>query len=116
MRTYYIYIMASRSRVLYVGVTNDLARRVNEHKRGLIPGFTSKYRVTRLVYFQEFADIHDAIAREKAIKGWKRSRKVRVVESRNPRWEDLAENWFRLSPSEKQILRAFGAQDDKLAR
>ena len=65
MRTYYIYIMASRSRVLYTGVTNDLTRRVNEHKRGLNAGFTSKYRVTRLVYFEEFTDIRDAIAREK---------------------------------------------------
>ena len=84
MPTYYIYIMASRSRVLYIGVTNDLARRVNEHKRGLDAGFTSKYRVTRLVYFEEFADIRDAIAREKAIKGWKRSRKITLVEARNP--------------------------------
>ena len=94
MRTYYIYIMASRSRVLYAGVTNDLARRVNEHKRGLNAGFTSKYRVTRLVYFEAFADIRDAIAREKAIKGWKRSRKIRLVEERNPAWEDLAREWF----------------------
>ena len=87
--TYYIYIMASRSRVLYVGVTNDLARRVNEHKQGLTAGFTSKYRVTRLVYFEEFADIRDAIAREKQIKGWRRSRKVSLIESRNPTWQDL---------------------------
>jgi putative endonuclease len=65
VRTYYVYIMASRSRVLYTGVTNDLARRVNEHKRGLNAGFTSKYHVTRLVHFEEFADIRDAIAREK---------------------------------------------------
>jgi putative endonuclease len=90
MRTYYVYIMASRSRVLYAGVTNDLARRVNEHKRGLNAGFTSRYRVTRLVYFEEFADIRDAIAREKAIKGWRRSRKISLVEARNPTWEDLA--------------------------
>jgi putative endonuclease len=92
MRTYYIYIMASRSRVLYIGVTNDLARRVNEHKRGFNAGFTSRYRVTRLVYFEEFADIRDAIAREKAIKGWKRSRKISLVEARNPPWEDLAKD------------------------
>jgi putative endonuclease len=96
MRTYYIYIMASRSRVLYVGVTNDLTRRVNEHKRGLNAGFTSRYRVTRLVYFEEFGDIRDAIAREEVIKGWKRSRKIRVVEERNPAWEDLAREWFSL--------------------
>ena len=91
MRTYYVYIMASRSRVLYVGVTNNLPRRVNEHKRGLVAGFTSRYRITRLVYFEEFADIRDAIAREKEIKGWVRSRKVRLIDGRNPTWEDLAE-------------------------
>ena len=90
MRTYRVYIMASRSRVLYTGVTNDLLRRVVEHKRGLIPGFTSKYRITRLVYFEAFADIRDAIAREKEIKGWVRARKIRLIEERNPTWEDLA--------------------------
>ena len=90
MGTFYVYIMASRSRVLYVGVTNDLARRVNEHKQDLVPGFTTKYRVTRLVYFSEFADIRDAIAREKEIKGWVRTRKTQLIESRNPTWEDLS--------------------------
>ena len=90
MHTYYVYIMASRSRVLYVGVTNDLARRVHEHKQGLVPGFTSKYRVTRLVHFEGFPDIRDAIAREKAIKGWKRSRKISLIKLHNPTWEDLA--------------------------
>ena len=89
MRTYYVYIMASRSRVLYVGVTNDLARRVNEHRCARNKGFTSRYRVTRLVYFEEFMDIRDAIAREKAIKSWRRSRKVLLIEARNPSWEDL---------------------------
>jgi len=89
MRTYYIYIMSSRSRTLYVGVTNDLARRVIEHKRGQVSGFTRTYRVTRLVYFEQFDDIRDAIAREKALKGWKRWRKVGLIEDRNPTWEDL---------------------------
>lgn len=91
MNTYYIYIMASRSRVLYIGVTNDLARRVSQHKLGLLAGFTSKYRVTRLVHFEEFADIRDAIAREKEIKGWKRSRKTSLIETRNATWEDLGD-------------------------
>jgi putative endonuclease len=90
MRTFHVYILASRSRVLYVGVTNDLARRVNEHKRGSVPGFTTRYRVTRLVYFEEFADVRDAIVREKEIKGWTRSRKIRLIENRNPTWEDLS--------------------------
>jgi putative endonuclease len=66
---------------------------MNEHKQGLIPGFTSRYRVTRLVYFEEYADIREAIAREKQLKGWSRSRKIRLVQSRNPTWEDLAEKW-----------------------
>jgi putative endonuclease len=88
MRTFCVYIMASRSRVLYTGVTNDLARRVHEHKQGLIPGFTSTYCITRLVYFEEFTDIRDAIAREKQIKGWVRARKIRLIELHNPTWEN----------------------------
>ena len=95
MRTYFVYLMASRSRVLYVGVTNDLTRRASEHKRGLTAGFTSRYHITRLVYFEELADIRDAIAREKVIKGWVRSRKLAMIERRNPTWEDLAEKWFQ---------------------
>ena len=94
MRTYYVYIMASRSRVLYTGVTNDLARRVCEHKRGLTPGFTSRYHVTRLVYFEEFGHVRDAIAREKQLKDWVRVRKMRLIEQKNPTWEDLADTWF----------------------
>ncbi|HET9708910.1 MAG TPA: GIY-YIG nuclease family protein [Gemmatimonadales bacterium] len=80
MRTFYVYIMASRSRVLYVGVTNDLARRVREHRQSTIPGFTTRYRVSRLAYFERFVDIRDAIAREKEIKGWVRSRKVLLID------------------------------------
>ena len=72
------------------GRTNDLARRVIEHQQGYNEGFTSRYRVTRLVYFEEFADIREAIAREKTIKGWKRSRKIGLIEGRNPTWEDLS--------------------------
>ena len=95
MRCYCVYIMASRSRVLYVGVTNDIVRRVDEHKRGLVPSFTSKYHITRLVYFERFADVRDAVAREKEIKGWVRARKIRLIEERNPTWEDLACHWFQ---------------------
>ena len=90
IRTYVTYILASRTRVLYTGVTNDLTRRVNEHRHGLVAGFTSRYCATRLVYFEEFTDIRVAIAREQEIKGWKRSRKTTLIESRNPTWEDLA--------------------------
>jgi putative endonuclease len=81
-------------------VTNDLSRRVHEHKQGLTPSFTKRYRVTRLVYFEEFTDIRDAIAREKQIKGWLRSRKASLIEGRNPAWDDLAEKWFRTRTSE----------------
>ena len=94
MRTYFVYILASRSRTLYVGVTNDLARRVDEHQQGLTAGFTSKYRVTRLVYFEQFVDIRDAIAREKELKGWRRSRKVRLIEESNVTWDDLSSHLF----------------------
>ncbi|HWH04461.1 MAG TPA: GIY-YIG nuclease family protein [Gemmatimonadales bacterium] len=100
MRNYCVYIMANRARVLYVGVTNDLARRVGEHKRGLVRGFTSRFHVTRLVHFEEFVDIRDAIAREKELKGWRRSRKIELIEQQNLEWQDLAERWFRIqSPS-----------------
>jgi putative endonuclease len=94
VRAFYVYILASRSRVLYTGVTNDLARRVHEHKSNLVAGFTSRYRITRLVHFEEFANVGDAIAREKQIKGWVRARKVRLIEENNPTWEDYAERWF----------------------
>jgi putative endonuclease len=99
MRTYYVYIMASRSRVLYVGVTNNLARRVSEHRTGSPGSFTSRYRVTCLVYFEEFRYILDAIAREKQLKGWRRSRKVDLIERRNPAWEDLSRGWVLPPPS-----------------
>ncbi len=89
-RSYWTYILASTSRVLYVGVTNDLARRVAEHRAGEGGAFTRRYRVRRLVYAEEHRDPRDAIAREKAIKGWRRARKVALIESGNPEWRDLA--------------------------
>ncbi|NPV09099.1 MAG: GIY-YIG nuclease family protein [Anaerolineae bacterium] len=82
--------MASWSRTLYVGVTNDLQRRVTEHKARMMPGFSAKYHTTRLVWYQEFQDVHEAIACEKRIKGWRRSKKLALIESANPDWEDLA--------------------------
>src|SRR5256885_2490816 len=94
MLTYWVYIMASRSRVLYTGVTNDLGRRVHEHKEGVTTGFTQKYRINRLVYFEEFTDIRDAIGREKQIKGWVRSRKIKLIEERNPLWDELSPLFF----------------------
>jgi putative endonuclease len=94
MRTYYVYIMASSTCTLYVGVTNDLERRVFEHKQGLVPGFTRRYGVKRLVHYEDTNDVSVAIAREKQIKGWRRSKKVDLVESMNPGWRDLSDGWY----------------------
>lgn len=97
----YVYIMANRTRTMYTGVTNDLERRVWEHKTGFDPhSFTSQYKLTRLVYIAEFARFDDAIAFEKRIKGKSRAWKMGLVEERNPRWNDLAWDWFPdLKPS-----------------
>ena len=80
MREYFVYVMASRSRRLYTGVTNDLLRRVWQHKTGAVDGFTRRYRVTQLVYFEQTSDVHSAIAREKQLKRWPRIRKARLIE------------------------------------
>jgi putative endonuclease len=85
--------MASRSRTLYTGVTNNLERRVVEHQRGLVPGFTTQYRIERLVYFEVFGDIRRAIGREKQIKGWLRCKKIALIQTMNPGWADLSEGW-----------------------
>jgi putative endonuclease len=94
-RVYYTYIMGSIAGVLYVGVTSDLTTRVTQHKSGCVPGFTSWYRVTRLLYFEEFATPTDAIAREREVKGWRREKKSDLIATRNPKWEDLSEEWFK---------------------
>jgi putative endonuclease len=91
---YYVYIMTNVSRTLYTGVTNNLERRVYEHKCKLVPGFTNQYNITRLVYFETTPDVIAAVAREKQIKGWRRSKKVALIESVNPLWEDLSTGWF----------------------
>jgi len=90
-RTYFVYILASRSRNLYTGVTNNLQRRIVEHREGVVPGFTARYRILRLVHFELFADIRYAIAREKEIKAWRREKKIWLIERHNPTWEDLAQ-------------------------
>ncbi len=95
-RRYYVYIMASKSRVLYTGVTGNLQRRVLEHKYDTEPGFTTDYRIHRLVYYETFHYIGNAIAREKEIKGWLRSKKVALIRSFNPTWEDLSEGWGKM--------------------
>ena len=94
MKTYYMYIMASASRTLYTGVTNNLERRVSEHQRKLIPGFTSQYNINRLVHYEVFRDIRAAITREKEIKGWRRIKKIALIESTNRDWKDLSDGWY----------------------
>lgn len=93
-REYYVYLLASRSGVLYVGVTNDLQRRVWEYRSGAADGFTKRYRVHRLVWFESGGDVVSAIEREKQIKAWRRGKKVALIEAGNPAWDDLAEEWF----------------------
>ena len=90
---YYFYIMASESGTLYVGVTNNLERRVFEHKSGAVEGFTSKYNCHKLVYFEETGSIEAAIAREKQVKKWRRDKKTVLIRLINPGWRDLAEGW-----------------------
>lgn len=92
-KTYLVYIMASRSKTLYTGITSGLERRVYQHKKHLVPGFTAKYRIERLVYFEIHGDVGTAIAREKQIKAWTRAKRVALIESQNPTWLDLAEDW-----------------------
>ena len=93
MRSYWVYIMSGRTRTLYIGVTNNIERRVYEHRKKSVPGFTSKYCLDRLVYFEEHVDIREAVGREKQIKPWRREKKVALLESLNPRWRDLSRDW-----------------------
>jgi putative endonuclease len=93
MKNYWVYIMSGRTRALYVGVTNDIERRTYEHRNTCVPGFTSKYHLDRLVYFEEHADVRDAIQREKQIKSWRREKKAALIESLNPKWRDLSLDW-----------------------
>jgi putative endonuclease len=91
MKTYYVYILASHKHgTLYIGVTNDLGRRIWEHKTSMVKGFTSQYAVKQLVYFEETDSIDAAIAREKQLKNWKRDWKIQLIEKGNPDWKDLA--------------------------
>src|SRR4051812_49683592 len=97
MKTYCVYIMAGASGVIYIGVTNDIERRVVEHKSKSVPGFSARYNLTKLVYFEMFGDVRAAISREKELKGWVRRRKVALIESMNPQWGDL-------SPDDRRLL------------
>ncbi len=94
-KRYYVYIISSKSRVIYVGVTGSLMTRVLQHKTGEVEGFTSRYNVGRLVYYEVFRYVNNAIARETEIKKWRREKKTALIEEANPTWEDLAEDWGR---------------------
>jgi putative endonuclease len=93
-KQWYVYILTNNSSTLYVGVTNDLERRVYEHKQKLVPGFTSQYNVSQLVYYEVYDRPIDAIEREKQLKNWRREKKVALIRAENPRWLDLAADWF----------------------
>ena len=88
-----MYILANKGRMLYTGITNDLERRIWEHKNHQANGYTKKYDIARLVYYEDTINVLSAIAREKQIKGWLRKKKIELIESINPTWEDLSENW-----------------------
>jgi putative endonuclease len=98
---YFVYIVASRSRTLYIGVTNDLVCRVREHREGKADSFTTKYRIHRLVYFERFEWIDRAIEREKYLKHFLRQEKIDLIQSTNPTWEDLAQTYFPAYSSRK---------------
>jgi putative endonuclease len=91
---YYVYIMTNRSKTPYTGVTNDLLRRVWEHKQGEESGFCAKYKLDRLVYFERFQYVGNAITREKRIKGWLRIKKIALIVVQNPAWRDLSDGWY----------------------
>ena len=102
-KRYFVYIMSNPSRTLYTGITNSIRRRVRQHREKLIDGFTAKYNVTRLVYFESFGDVRNAIEREKQIKAWTRAKRVSLIEAVNPKWDDLSREWdqpqtFRFTP------------------
>ena len=106
MAEYYVYIMASHRGTLYTGVTNDLERRAYEHRSGLGGAFTKKYNVSKLVYYESTSDVVSAIEREKQIKAWRRSKRVALIESANPYWEDLTQGWQEHPPSPDPSLRS----------
>ena len=102
MRAYHIYILASRSRRLYVGMTSALERRVWQHRAGQV-ACTRKYRMSRLVHVETTTNVHEAVAREKQLKKWRREKKIALIERSNPLWHDLAEGWTGPSPTEQQV-------------
>jgi putative endonuclease len=117
MKTYYVYILTNRSGTLYVGVTNDIYRRLEEHRAGKAGSFTKRYRLDRLVFVESTDDVEAALSREKQIKGWTRKRKLALIAAENPTWRDLSEDWAEPSTTAAaaggEILRS--AQNDNVA-
>jgi putative endonuclease len=105
VRQFHVYILSSRSGVLYVGMTNNIDRRIVEHKEGRVPGFTSKYRVNRLVWCEAFPTALQAIEAEKRIKGWTRAKKIALIEDLNPQWRDLSENVSAGSDDDSDVAK-----------
>jgi putative endonuclease len=96
MNNYFVYILSSNSKRLYIGITNNLERRLFEHRDKIIKGFTSRYNMDKLVYYEVFSNVEQAINRETQLKGWLRERKLELIESVNPEWRDLNEEWGKL--------------------
>ncbi len=94
MKTFYVYIMASKTGTLYIGFTSNIMQRVYQHKQHLVPGFTDKYNVDKLIYCESFRDALSAIGREKQIKKWSREKKINLIDTENPSWNDLSKNWY----------------------
>jgi len=94
MKNYYVYIATNRSKTLYIGVTNDIIRRIWEHKNKVVKGFTHQYNIDKIVYVEQTNNVDDAIAREKQLKGWLRKKKVELIESINPSWDDLSKDFI----------------------
>jgi putative endonuclease len=117
MRNYYVYIMSNRTHTLYVGVTSNLYRRIEEHRAGTFGGFTSKYKIHRLVFYEHYEDIGLAIAREKQLKNWRREKKITLIERMNPSWSDLSRELFGEVESHEEIrCEAAAEEPDKSLR
>jgi putative endonuclease len=96
-KTYYVYIMSSQRRVLYIGITSHIEHRVRQHKSHAFGGFTAKCNVTNLVYFERYSSVGKAIRREKELKGWRREKKITLIEVDNPKWHDLSYGWYQMT-------------------
>jgi putative endonuclease len=111
LQKYFAYILSNASRTLYVGMTNDLVRRVDQHREGKIPGFTAKYNIKQLAYYESYPTATGAIHREKQMKGWTRAKKIALIETMNPHWEDLAKDLkVKWPASDVAIARTTGLE------